>query len=77
MTSHNDTVNYLVLQGWEYDANAGDGCSFQPANSDEWYTLKQALSIEREENPDSYREFELVTNLDPRYANMFSHYMEN
>lgn len=78
MTSHNETVNYLVLQGWEYDANAGDGYSFRPSDSeDDWYTLDQALNNEREENPETYREFELVTNLDSRYANMFSHYMEN
>lgn len=78
MTSHNETVNYLLLQGWEYDANAGDGNTFRPSDSEEsWYTLDQALAIEREENPETYREFELVSNLDSRFNKMFSHYMDH
>jgi hypothetical protein len=81
--THNETVNYLVLQGWEYDANAGDGFAFRPSwydielDDQEWYTIDQALEIERKYNPEAYREFELVTNLDSRYANMFSQYMES
>jgi hypothetical protein len=83
MTLHNETVNYLVLQGWEYDANAGDGFAFRPdwydedIDDKEWYSIEEALNVEKTNDPDSYREFELVNNLDTRYANMFSHYMEN
>jgi hypothetical protein len=82
MTLHNETVNFLVLQGWEYDANAGDGFAFRPewydedALDQEWYTIEQALECERMDNPDAYREFELVNNLDSRYAHMFSQYMD-
>jgi hypothetical protein len=81
--THNETVNYLVLQGWEYDANAGDGFAFRPswydedAGDQEWYTISEALELERKYNSESFREFELVNNLNSRYASMFSEYMES
>lgn len=79
MTLHNETVNYLLLQGWEYDANAGDGFAFnKPEWSEEdWYTIDDALEIEMKQNPESYYEFELTSKLNSRYASMYSQYMEN
>jgi hypothetical protein len=81
--THNETVNYLVLQGWEYDANASDGFAFRPSwydedlDTQEWYTISEALELERKYNSESFREFELVNNLNSRYASMFSEYMES
>jgi len=81
--THNETVNYLVLQGWEYDANAGDGFAFRPnwydedIDEQEWFTIDQALEIEKINDPESYREYDMVQNLNSRHACMFSQYMES
>jgi hypothetical protein len=79
MTTHNETVKFLSSQGWVYDRNAGDGFAFNKPSlaEDEWYTIDEALDIEMKEDPDSFYEFELTSNLNSRCATMYSQYMEN
>jgi hypothetical protein len=83
MTTHNETINFLILQGWEYDPNMPDGQVFRLYNVDldwedrEWYTIQEALDIEKMNNPDEFREFELLDSLDNRYLTMVSNYMDS
>lgn len=81
--THNETVNFLTIQGWDYDPNLPDGECFRPndylpaIDSKEWYTLQEALDIERMNDPEAFREFELLDNLDNRYLTMVSQYMDS
>lgn len=81
--THNETVNFLTIQGWDYDPNLPDGECFRikdynpDLDEKEWYTLQEALEIERLDNPEGFREFELIENLDNRYMTMVSQYMDS
>lgn len=82
MNIHNETVNYLILQGWEFDANSSDEFAFSPKFdheelTKERYSMSEALEFEKKIDPESYREFELVNNLDAKYLQMFANYMES
>lgn len=72
--THNEAVDFLTLQGWEYNPNCKDEYVFHLDG--EKHTLKEALEIQKMKDPESYREFELVTNLDSRYMKMFTQYMD-
>jgi hypothetical protein len=82
MNTHNETISYLTLQGWEFDPNSSDEASFYPKFDHELlkkerYSMSEALEIENKIDPESYREFELVTNLDTKYVKMFVNYMDS
>lgn len=81
--THNETINFLVVQGWDFDPNLPDGQCFRPIDYDpeydfkEWFTLDEAMAIERQNNPEAVREFELIDSLDSRYMTMVSQYMDS
>lgn len=83
MNTHNESVKFLSLQGWDYDPNLPDGECFRiwdynpEYDEKEWYTLQEALDIEKMNNPDAFREFELLDSLDNRYLTMVSQYMDS
>lgn len=81
--THNETVNFLILQGWDWDPNLPDGACFRDPNFDsdwqgkEWYTIEEALSIEKDSDPESYSEYQMIHSLDTRYLTMVSQYMDS
>jgi len=77
MITHNENINFLLLQGWEYDKNRNGNACFRPCWDDEkWFSLNEALSTECLINPDEYKNFELIDNLDQKMSYSVSKYME-
>jgi hypothetical protein len=77
--THNESINFLIENGWEYDKNRPANKRFFRTVNDfndefEYVSMEDALEYTRWENPGAFSEFELLDNLDTKFSTMVSQY---
>jgi hypothetical protein len=76
--AHNETLEFLLTQGWEVRTSSSDKILRHPDMDEEtWYSINEALEIEKINCPEVYHEWELLTSLEPRLLSVVNEYFDS
>lgn len=77
--THDKTTQYLIENGWQYKVGLGfsHDTLLTPDIDGDYVSIQEALSIQKDYDPQGYEEFQLLTALDSRSASMYANYMDS
>ena len=84
MSNNNESVQFLIEQGWEINPNRPDDRIAFSADMymyddefDGWMTIEEALHAERMNNPEAFAELEMMQSLDGKHLLMFRDFLDS